>query len=181
MNLTTLQTPSSNNTDFIVDRILLGTYTYTDALRRVRTLKQYLLNQVFASALKNFSAESEADNAWLSGLGAEVFSLFTQQNIYLLSDQIEQSIKKITPLIIYLPFEIPQGEVVRVGMKLRQDYGKHFLVEFRIDPNLIAGPAFVWNSIYKDYSVRSRIEQNRQQILDIIKGYLEKGRSTSHG
>lgn len=162
------------NIDFLLDKILLGTYTYTDALRRVRTLKQYLLNQVFASALTNFSAASEADNAWLSGLGAEVYSQFTQQNIYTLSDQLEAEIKKITPLIMYLPFEIPMGEVVRVGMKLRQEHGKRFLVEFRIDPNLIAGPALVWNSIYKDYSIRAKIEENRSQILDIIKSYLIK-------
>ncbi len=165
--------PITLSVEQLVDKVLLGTYTYTDALRRVRTLKQFLLNQVFASALANFSAENEADNAWLSGLGTEVMSQFNQQNIYAQTLEIENSIKKIQPMIIYLPFEIPQGEVVRVGMKLRADYGPHFLVDFRFDPNLIAGPALVYKSIYKDYSVRAKIEENSQQIIGIVKGYLK--------
>ncbi len=156
----------------ILDKILNGTYTLTDAIRRIKAVRQFILNQVFASAIGQFTAANEVDTAWLSSLGADFYAQFTPQNVYTLMDNAERELNKIPVLNIYLPFEIPQGEIVRVGGKLRTDYGKNFLVDFKIDPNLIAGCALVWNSVYKDYSVRQRIEDNRPAIINIIRGYL---------
>lgn len=157
----------------ILDKILTGTYTYTDALRRIKAVRQFILDQVFASAIGSFTASNEVDTAWLSSLGADFYGQFNPQNVYELMDQVEKKLNTLQVLVIYLPFEIPQGEVVRVGGKLRAEYGQNFLVDFKIDPNLIAGCALVWNSIYKDYSVRQRIEDNRAQIINIIRGYLK--------
>src|SRR5687768_16556209 len=101
----------------LIDKMLTSTYTYNDAIRRIRAVKQFILNQLFASALTNFSSTNEADTAWLSSLGAEFYSQFNQNNVYQMMAKLEEEIKKIQPLIIYLPFEIPAGEIVRVGMK----------------------------------------------------------------
>ena len=87
-------------------------------------------------------------------------------------EALEKQVKSIQPLIIYLPFEIPEGEVVRIGMKIRTDLGKNLLLNFKVDPTLIAGCAIVWNSQLRDYSARARINQNKPQILSIIKEYI---------
>lgn len=156
----------------LLNKILIGTYTMTDALRRIRGVRQFILNQLFASKISEFNAENSADAAWLSGLGADFYKEFTQSNVYSRVDNIEAELKKISPLVLYLPFEIPGGEIVRVGMKLRGSFGPNFLLEFRIDPNLIAGCALVWKNIYRDYSLRQKINDNREKILGMLKSEL---------
>ncbi|OGE27009.1 hypothetical protein A3H85_01245 [Candidatus Daviesbacteria bacterium RIFCSPLOWO2_02_FULL_40_8] len=156
----------------LLDKILTSTYTTNDVYRRIRALKQFLLNQLFASAIQSFTSSSESDSAWLSSLGTEFYAQFNQQNIYQMIEALEKQVKSIQPLIIYLPFEIPEGEVVRIGMKIRTDLGKNLLLNFKVDPTLIAGCAIVWNSQLRDYSARARINQNKPQILSIIKEYI---------
>lgn len=160
------------NTAALLDKILASTYTTNDVYRRLRALKQFLLNQLFASAIQSFSATNETDSAWLSSLGPEFYSQFNQNNIYQVLAGLEEAVKNTQPLVIYLPFEIPEGEVVRVGMKIRQDMGKTLLLNFKVDPSLIAGCAIVWNSQLKDYSARAKIVQNREAILGIIREYI---------
>ncbi|MDO8429725.1 MAG: hypothetical protein Q7S88_03785 [Candidatus Daviesbacteria bacterium] len=156
----------------LIDKLLIGTYTKTDAIRRIRSLHQFLENQLFASRISEFTASSSADVAWLSGLGADFMKEFTTENMYLKVEDLDTQIKKIQALIIYLPFEVPQGEVVRLGLRMRKDFGANFLLEFRFDPTLIAGCALVWNNIYKDYSVKKKINLNKEIILTSIREYL---------
>lgn len=167
--------PSNTSTPKeLLDRILASTYSMTDAIRRLRSVKQFLINQLFASAISEFSADTQADTAWLSGLGADFFKNFNQNNVYQLIEEIDKELKKVQPLVIYLPFEMPAGEVVRVGLYLRKTFGPTFLVDIKIDPNLIAGCALAWNNSYKDYSLRVKISENKLKILEIIKSYVKR-------
>lgn len=163
----------NNNIQPLVDKMLASTYTSTDAMRRLRAIKQFILNQLFASAIQSFGSGDEADSAWLPSLGTDFYAAFNQNNVYATMEDLERAIRGIKPLLIYLPFEIPQGEMVRVGMKLRTEYGKNFLVDFKVDPTLIAGCALVWKSIYRDYSVRGKIHQHKSEIIEIVRSYLK--------
>lgn len=150
-------------TQDIIDQILANTYTQADALRRIGILKDAVMGKLFGSE-KIASAQ----------IPQNIYSYFTQKNAYKLFDEIITEIKKITPLVVYLPFEIPEQELINLGIYLRKDYGKNFLIEVKYDPSLIAGTALIWNGIYKDYSIRQKIADNHEVIIEMLKDYMHK-------
>lgn len=162
----------------LLDQILLQTYTQTEALNRLRALKDLVLFELFGP---NYQKEvglpklpSTQQTTWLSSLDPNLFKKFTKESVYKDFDEMEKTIKEIQPLVIFMPFEISNEGINKLGEHLRKVFGKNFLAEIKIDQALIAGTALVWNGIYKDYSVRQKIAENRLQILEMMKGYLKK-------
>ena len=41
-----------------------------------------------------------------------------------------------------------------------------------VDPRLIAGAALVWKGVYRDYSLRAKLEQKRQELLEEFRKFL---------
>lgn len=161
----------------LLDQVLATTYTLPDALSRLRTLKDLILLELFGHG-----EQPNADKApestgkqpgWFASLGKEFFHTFTRENVYKIFDEMEVEVKKIQPLVMYLPFELPDEEMEQVGQHLRQLFGKRFLVDIKFDSKLIAGTALVWGGVYKDYSLHKKMEDNRQTILNNLKGFLK--------
>lgn len=157
----------------LLDYILSDTYTQTDALRRLRLIKYLALQKLFGSSKEKEEEISPEDSAWLSTQD-KTLALLTRENVYEETEAVTDKILSINPLVVYLPFELLYQEVQKLGRRLRTTYGKNFLVEVKIDPNLIAGCALVWNGIYKDYSLRQKIQEQKEKILQVFRGYAEK-------
>lgn len=159
----------------LVDQILFNTFIQTLALKRLLLLKNLAIGKLFGQkdSAKAADAVSSEQQMWLDSLDKDLFHHFTQSNVYKLFDDAEKVIKEIKPLTVYVSFDLPEKEISKIGQLLRQDYGKNFLIEIKLDPNLIAGCAFVWNGIYKDYSLRHKINENRQAVLSTLKGYIK--------
>lgn len=168
----------------LLDQLLANTYTQTEALSRLRALRDLILVQLFGSKTKSTRAErppspdgmgpTGQQTLWLTSLDKDFYSQFNRKNVYGLFDSLEREIKKNKPLVIYLPFELPEESVTDLGQRLRKNFGKNFLAEIKIDPLLIAGCSLVWNGIYKDYSIRQKITDNRERILAMIGEYIKK-------
>lgn len=157
--------------DKISTQFLANTFTYTDALRRSSLLKQYLINRLFT--ISTIPLEMyEKDAAWITGLTPEFHSFFNQQNVYKLLEGLEQKIKQMEYVTLYVAFEIPYHEVIRIGRFLRENYGPNFLMELKLDPNIIGGCTLVKNGVYKDFSVRQKIQDNKAKILEVFKERL---------
>ena len=166
------------STQELLDLILANTYTHSQASKRLRLLKEIAVNRLFAEPKKEGSTADvvmDEQQTWLQSLDTNIYRHFTQENVYKTFDDLEKAVKQINPLVIYVPIEIPDKELTKLGEKLRQDYGKNFLMEVRIDPTLIAGPSLVWNGIYKDYSLRQKINDSRQTILSTLQEYMKHG------
>lgn len=159
-------------TEELTTKILDGSYTQTQALKRLRALKDLGIAKLFGKQETKDEILVEQDS-WFASLDKNFFRPFTKDNVYKLFEDAEKAIKDIKPLMIYLAVEIPEVEIAKIGQYLRQTYGNNFLMEIKIDPSLIAGTAFVWNGIYKDYSLRQKITDNRQAILSTLKGYIK--------
>lgn len=153
--------------DEILSIVLQETYTFTDALRRAKVLRQFLMHKLFGG-IDDKNAYRQDDIQWLDGLGGQFYSQFTKDNFYGVLKQLEDSLHKFQPLVIYVPFEMPEHEIARLGNYLRQAYGKNFLIEVKIDPSLIAGCALVWGGLYQDYSIRKRISSNKEAIISLM-------------
>lgn len=81
---------------------------------------------------------------------------------------------KVEPLYLYLPIELEEKELKKIVVKLREDYGKNFLLEPKFQGDLIGGCAMSYNGIYKDYSLHNKIVQNREKIRELMNKLLWK-------
>jgi len=165
----------------LLDQILKETYVKHQALLRLHALKEVTLHRIFSrKALpKDPSYLTDRTAAWLDSLDQTIYKQFDRNNAYKIFEETEKELKAIPSLIIYLPFELPDDEVNHLGKYLRQDYGKNFLIDILIDPELVAGAAFVWKGDYKDYSLRQKIDENKSQILYHLHNYLNQSTSTN--
>ena len=76
--------------------------------------------------------------------------------------------------IIFIPFELPEEGMAALGQRMRRLFGKNFLAEIKLDPNLLAGAALVWDGVYKDYSLREKIEDNRERIIKTLREGMKR-------
>lgn len=151
----------------VLAKILETSFTPHDLSHKVGVLKNYLISKLFSR--ENQITLSASDIKYINSLGKEFLNQFNKDNIYPIFDQIEAEVKKLSSLVIYLPLEIPDQEIINLGTKLRSDFGEKFIFEIRLDPTLIAGCALVWKGMYKDYSLKAKIAENRAQILASFK------------
>lgn len=152
----------------ILTKFLEQSYYKGQITRRFNTLKGLLQNKFFNSPLSQINPE---DSAWLSSLGEDFLKNFTKLNVYSALTKLEKDIKSLLTLTIYIPFEMPEGEKDKLGSYLRENFKKELIFEIKLDPNLIGGAAISWKGVYKDYSLRSRIEQNHDRVLSSLKSF----------
>lgn len=161
----------------ILDKILINTFTLHNLNVRFRLLKDLAINKSF-SKLNSLTKEQQEQNdkenlLWLNSIEDNFFNQFNADNIYQKFDLAEEEIKKLNPLVIYIPFEIPEKDVVNLGIWIRQNFKGIFLFDLKYDPNLIGGIALVWNGIYRDYSLKGKIESEKGQILESFKNFIK--------
>ncbi len=151
--------------DYLISKV----YTTHDLSQRLQFLKNYLKVQIFGDKdTKNFSSENIA---WFSTLPPDFTKDINKDNIDQIFADLEKETKNIKSLVVFIPTEFPSQTVKDITNKLRIDYGPNFLIDLKIDPNLIAGCSLVWNGIYKDYSLRAKINESREDILSILKAW----------
>lgn len=154
----------------ILNTILKDTYTLILLQHRLRILKSYLISQLFGANGQALPAE---DLTWLKSLPPNFYQQFTKDNIYQLFLEGENQLQKIPALIIYLPFEVDDQAQSSLGEAVRKTFAKADLVlDIKYDPALIAGCALVWKGVYKDYSLRAKIEEKKGEVLENFKKFL---------
>ncbi len=155
----------------ILNTILKDTYTLSSLKHRIRVLKAYLISQIFTDQKQTQELGSK-DVIWLRSLGGDFYKQFNKDNIYPIFEGIENKVKDLEPLYIYLPFELDDQTTGSVGQMVRKSLGKPLLYETKFDPNLVAGCAMSFKGVYKDYSLHSRIEEKKQEISESFKKFL---------
>lgn len=147
--------------------LLTQSYTLHQLNERLQFLKGYLQSQIFGTKdTRGFSSE---DLTWLSSQPPTLTSDITKDNIDSIFDDLEKKIKEVKALVMFIPTDFPADTIKDIVTRLRKDYGNNFLIDLKTDPNLIAGCALVWNGIYKDYSLRGKMNERKDEILSILK------------
>lgn len=155
----------------IVDTILQNTYTIRDLRHRLRILKSYLEFKLFGAvdSAKQFSPE---DLKWLSSLQSDFLQKFNKENLSQNFSKLEEEVKKLETITIYLSFEPTQTSIEEIHFWMMKNLTSKLLVDIKFDPTLLAGAAFVYKGVYKDYSLKARIEQQGETILTEFKRYM---------
>lgn len=154
----------------VLNTILKDTYSIAELKHKLNILKSYLLQNFFgAQSTKEWAAK---DLVWLKSQPPSFFQSFNKDNVYNFFTEAEKQITQIKILTIYLTFEADDQTLTQIGQVARKTFNRLLLLDIKYDPNLIAGAALVWNGIYKDYSLRSTIQQKKSLILDSFKKFL---------
>lgn len=154
----------------ILTTILKDTYTLTQLKHRLNILKFYLLNSFFGGQAQE--SWSPPDLNWLKSLPTPIYQQFNKDNVYQIFTDLESKINQFQPLIIYLTFEPDDAAMAQIGAFARKTFKDLLLLDTKFDPNLIAGAALVWKGVYKDYSLRAKIEESKLEMLDSFKKFL---------
>jgi len=157
--------------DQILDTILTDTFTLSQLKLRLRILKSNLLKTFFAGSQELEQTSLEELN-WLKSLPVSFYQQFNKDNIYKIFSELEEADKKLAVVTIYLTFEPDDEATKAIGTAARKTFGKTLLLDIKYDPKLIAGCALVWKGVYKDYSLRAKIEERKEQILQHFKKFL---------
>ena len=176
----------------LAEKIVKTTYTKNQLLRRIRLLNDFISYRLFSpqgTAIKDlkeqikkfFEAQvnnnigelsviaQEAD--WLNKLDEDFFSHFTTGNFNVAFDELEKELSTAVPIIIYLPFFMPEPEQKAVGDWLKQNISPQTLFETNFNANLVGGCSLSYKGVMKDYSILGRIEANKQQITYQLKTF----------
>lgn len=160
----------------VLNTILNTTYTLSELRKRVNILKNYLTLKLFGDihewgkVVNQFNPD---EIAWLQSLEKSFLDSFNKDNVNPIFESIEKSLSQTNILNIYLPFETNSQINSSLGQNLRKLFDRIILLDVKFDPNLIAGCALSWQGIYRDYSLRKRIEDNKAQIMAGFKKYLK--------
>ncbi len=156
----------------LLNIISANAYTIIGLKKRVRILKEYLEKQFFGGSVNlNLSPE---DQFWLNSLPRTLLASFNKDNFYKAVEQLNEQITSIKPLVLYIAFDMPDPQLALLTQYIRKNLSTPLLfLEVKQNPILIAGAAFVYKGVYKDYSLKGRIEQNKEKILLEFKRSLE--------
>lgn len=149
--------------------ILKDTYSLSQLKHRLRILKSSLLKAFFGGANLSFSPEQLS---WLKSLPTDFYHKFTKDNVYQIFTEMEKEISKLKTLTMYLTFEPDSAALYEIGAYIRTNFGPGFLLDIKLDPALIAGTALVWKGVYKDYSLRAKLQARKTETLQEFKKFL---------
>lgn len=157
----------------ILNIILKDTYSLTSLKHRLRILKSNLLKTFFGGENNQTLSFTAQDLNWLQFLPEGFYRKFNKDNVYQILTGLEKGISGLPTLTIYLTFEPDDTTLSRIGSVARKTFNSPFLIlDIKLDPNLIAGAALVWKGVYRDYSLRAKVENRKLEIIGEFKKFL---------
>lgn len=175
--------------DQILAIILKDTYSLGMLKHRLRILKSSLLKTFFASTSSVPESGNEVSQAatertsevnltptdlnWLQTLPASFYKQFTKDNVYQTFTAFDTAVTSLVTVTLYLTFEPDEPTISQIGFYCRKNFNNpHLLLDIKLDPALIAGTALVWKGIYKDYSLRAKIDSKKDEIAQEFRRFL---------
>lgn len=153
----------------LLNVILNDTFTQTGLKHNLLILRAYLSQKIFGSRAQ-FAPN---DLNWLNTLPENFYQQFNSQNTYQLLGELTREAQKITPLVLCLAFEADEGTAAQICSFARQTFQKpNLILDIKVNPLLIAGCSVSWRGIYKDYSLKSKIDARKDEILQSFKKFL---------
>lgn len=161
--------------DTILDTILTNTYTLSRLNKRVRLLNQSLSNKLYSAKfdLSKQGLVEKQDLDWLNNLEIGLIENITTDSFNSIFKDLSERIKQLKILVLYLALEQPEDEIENIGKYVRQNFNQNIILDIKLDPSLLGGCAIVWNGIYRDYSIRKKIEEEKVTILATLKAFLK--------
>lgn len=153
----------------LLQTILTDTYTLKSLHKRFKAIKDYYSAKFFNQNLQL----DQNELIWLKGKEALLNSHFNAQNLDQSIDQLNRQAQELEVLTFYTAVDLTDDKYLEMAKYVRGNFNPNLLIDFKINPTLIAGCAMVWKGNYKDYSLKSTIDQNKDHIIERFKLFLK--------
>ena len=153
--------------------LIESSYTKKQALSRLELIRQNIQSKLFTKETQG--SKPSDDQVWVDSLNPEVLAELTKENSSQIFDSSKQEIETLKLLIVYLSFDPEKESIDKIGKWVKENISKDMLMEIKISPKLIAGCALSYNGFIKDFSIKSRIEQNRAEVLANLQRFNKAG------
>ena len=155
----------------LLNTILKETFSLNGLKHRLRILKSNLLKTFFGNEKEEVTLSTQ-DLNWLKSLPLSFYQQFNKDNVYQIFFDLEAAEAKLKILTMQLTFEPDEDALNQIGTFARKIFDPTIILDIKLNPNLIAGAALVWKGIYRDYSLRTKIEEKKPEILEGFKKFL---------
>lgn len=156
--------------DQIFETILKNTYTVFQFKHRLRILKSNFNQKFYGGDLQIEPAEDDIN--WMKTLPQTFFQSFTADNQAQIFTFLEGKLKETPALTLNLAFNPPDELINEMGEFYRQKFTSFKLIDLKFDLSLIAGCSMIWKGAYKDYSLKARIEERKEEIMQSFRKFL---------
>lgn len=148
----------------LLTKLLEKNYTKQELIGKLRTLREFLER-------KYFSGVSEVSRKDLRELDDKFINAFNKKNAYLLLKKIEADLNTIEPIHLYLPIEVKDAELEKLGTWFKKNVSKMAILELHLDQALTLGCAVAYKGVYRDFSLKYYIKSYRKEIAAILDKY----------
>lgn len=161
----------------ILNFILQNTFTKACFLKRLALLRGYLEAKYYKKA--DLDIESYLNTGQVNGHDRlavitwknQFIHNFTAQNSYQIINKLTENLNRLPIITLYLAVIISDNDIDKIGGWFRNILKTQVLLDINLNPNLVAGCAFVYNGKYYDYSLRNLISSRKDQISRILQNY----------
>lgn len=182
-----LTTTSKFDTQFFATLLVQDIYTSRQLAARKEVLKSYLEYKLFqdqnsTTTVANFFSSYLTTNKtdisyqdWLINLDKSFIDSFTPSTYTRSFQELDLFLEKhLREFVVYLPFDIKESgraSLEKLGGWFKTNIDIFCLIEVRFDATLVGGCALSVKGVYQDFSLKAQISENRNQILEALKGF----------
>lgn len=119
--------------------------------------------------------ESQGSVEGLFGIDMELVKEVTSGDYARLNEYVEDFMRGTQALSIYFVFVPEDAQIKEIGGWLRTNLkNPRLLFQVKVDPALIGGCAIAYKGVFKDYSLRARISDNKSKLIEEFRRYFRQ-------
>lgn len=156
----------------ILDELLKDTYTLEDFRKRYFALKKVVEGDLYH---KTDELAEESKGELLEGFDKSLIKDLKSGDYSRINEYIEDFMRGTQALSIYFVFVPEDKQIKEIGGWLRNNLKNPRLVfQVKVDPALIGGCAIAYKGVYKDYSLRAKIKDNKTRLIEEFRKYFRQ-------
>ncbi len=147
-----------------LNMLVRSTYRQSDLAYRIGLLREFLEFVFFVQQAERVSAESvaqfarsghrkDADIGFLQQQPPTFFVSFAKETFNHTLDQLADAAKRLPTLQLTVPVVLTREDVEVIGLWVRKTIREGMLVEFSVDPAIVAGCQIVWQDQLHDFGI----------------------------
>lgn len=144
----------------LAEQIIKNSFSKQEALSRLAELRLATEEKVFGTGSLNSQQE-------------EMVKEVNKDNLTRVFETAEGEIRETEALVVYTARELPEIMAGRLGKKARELFGETVFLDWKVDPALLGGTALAWRGQYRDYSLRKKLEEKKEELRTILNLKLE--------